>query len=277
MNNDFEHILEMGSEVHLSSGEKNQIKSALVVRMQEGRLQKLSNDMSWFVFFRRHAIASTFIAVLFLTGSTSALAEKTAPGDLLYSLKTGVNEQVLGLFATSPSARALFEISLAQRRLSEAEHIALSNNPQPEVRDQLIAQVDEHIRKAGEQEQATEDSEQTDTSVVKQNRENDGPQPTFAALKTFSLSEATSTASTSIDNVIEKIHKANARISELKSKNGTGRNRIQAEIELIGARKELFQKKDQENQKTAEDLSHVVNDQIEKVNDIEREETDFED
>lgn len=280
---DIEHILGIGKETRLSPEEKNQIQSALISRMQTTRLEKLSSDMSWYIFIRKHAIVSTFVALLFLTGTTSALAEKTTPGDLLYPLKTGVNEQVLGLFATSPNAKALWQVSLAQRRLTEAEHIALSDNPQQQVSDDLIAQVDEHIKKASEQDGINDDlraeGEKSVTTLATQNSETSGERPALATLKSASFAGATSSGTSSpsiqshrdVDDVIERIHNVKNRLSELKAKREEGKKRVETEIELISAKKELFQQKDEENKKTAEDLKSVVNDQLEKSKEIERE------
>lgn len=281
---DIEHILGIGKETKLSQEEKNQMKSVLISRMRESGLQKFSSDMSWYIFIRKHAIVSAFVAILFLTGSTSALAEKTAPGDLLYPLKTGVNEQVLGLFATSPNAKALWQVSLAERRLTEAEHIALSDNPEPQVSDSLLAQVDDHIKQASEQDgihddEVVENEAPVVATTLAKSESTEGSAPRFAAFKSASLAPTTTDATSSIkieshedvDGVIEKIHNVKSRLSQLKAKRDNGKNRVRTEIELLNAKKELFQVKDSENKKTAEDLTNVVHDQIEKSKKIEDE------
>src|SRR5262245_60533234 len=63
------------------------------------------------------------LALLF-TGGVSFAAEKTVPGDLLYPVKVGVNEEVRGWVALSDHAKASWDARVASRRLEEAEELA---------------------------------------------------------------------------------------------------------------------------------------------------------
>ena len=71
-------------------------------------------------------IYSFALALLVLTGGSgaSAAAEKAVPGDVLYSLKTEVNEKVAASFANTPEEIARHSGRLAERRIDEAVLLA---------------------------------------------------------------------------------------------------------------------------------------------------------
>ncbi len=103
---------------------------------------------SVFLIVRNHILASALIVLFFISSTGTLLAEKALPGNTLYGIKTGVNEKVLGLFATSPQAKAEWQLTLADRRLSESETLATQDKLTPEESAQLQASFDEHTRLA---------------------------------------------------------------------------------------------------------------------------------
>lgn len=79
------------------------------------------------VFSRLITAPMTAIAAIILVfaGTGAAFAAQGAlPGDLLYPVKVGITEKVEGALAFSDGAKASFETSLADRRLTEAETLA---------------------------------------------------------------------------------------------------------------------------------------------------------
>ena len=82
-----------------------------------------------------------FVALLVVT---PFVAERSAPGDVLYFVKTGFNESIQSQLANSPYEKIEFETMLMERRISEARALASEGKLTPEVQTQLAETVKEH-------------------------------------------------------------------------------------------------------------------------------------
>lgn len=80
-------------------------------------------------FFYKHMVGAVLVPlfIIFATGGVSIFAESALPGDVLYAVKTSFNEQVQGLFASSPQEKAQYRNSLIEKRIEEAELLAIRN------------------------------------------------------------------------------------------------------------------------------------------------------
>lgn len=76
------------------------------------------------------------LIVLVAAGFTLG-AERSMPGDALYPVKVGVNEKVQGWFAVSNKAESEHAVTLAARRLEEAEKLRAQGRLNEEARAQL--------------------------------------------------------------------------------------------------------------------------------------------
>ncbi len=144
----FNKIIEDAHKVRLSDEEKSQQRGQILafIQSQPVRVAPIA----------RHSIRSRLInyinvikqplfkpmpiliaLAILLGGGTSFAAEKSVPGDALYPVKVGVNEQVSGLFHFSAAAKAQWDAELTQRRLEEAEKLA--------SRGQLNAQAQANV------------------------------------------------------------------------------------------------------------------------------------
>lgn len=89
--------------------------------------------------------ALSIVGILVLSGGASLFAEQALPGDSLYSLKVNVNENVRGLAAVTPEAKAKFALEVTGRRLQEAATLSTRGQLTAEnseiIRQQLIKQV----------------------------------------------------------------------------------------------------------------------------------------
>ncbi|MBU3668835.1 MAG: hypothetical protein FGM57_02625 [Candidatus Taylorbacteria bacterium] len=83
---------------------------------------------NWYSYFAEKKFVPAFAVLLVLvsTGGISIAAEKALPGDMLYSLKVNVNEEVRGLVAVTPEAKAKFALEVTDRRLKEAALLSTS-------------------------------------------------------------------------------------------------------------------------------------------------------
>lgn len=126
---ELENILHnIASQVSLTEVERHQIRGHLetLVSADQGTFSPVSQPSVWLdslFFIRRHTLSVAFVALLFFTGTTGAIADRALPGDFLYPLKTNVNEEVLGWFSVSDYDKAELSIRIAERRLLEAESI----------------------------------------------------------------------------------------------------------------------------------------------------------
>jgi hypothetical protein len=76
---------------------------------------------AWYSYFmeKKFVPALSLAILLIATGGTSLAAESALPGDFLYKVKLGLNEQVRGLTAVTPEAKAKFALEVTDRRLKE--------------------------------------------------------------------------------------------------------------------------------------------------------------
>jgi len=72
------------------------------------------------------------------------------PGESLYAIKVNVNEKVQEFVAVSNEAEAKVQARLAERRLEEAEKLAVSGKLNAETSAELRASFEEHSRKSKE-------------------------------------------------------------------------------------------------------------------------------
>ncbi|MEK7156321.1 MAG: DUF5667 domain-containing protein, partial [Patescibacteria group bacterium] len=119
-------------------------------------------------FFARHSIpAFAAVFVLIIGGGTAAAAEGALPGDILYPVKVHVNEEMRATLATTPKAKADWQVSRAERRLEEAATLALSGKLDDVARAELDTNLDSHVKIAGENRRQLEDDNDTsDASEV---------------------------------------------------------------------------------------------------------------
>jgi len=126
--------------VRLSSAERSRIQAALM-RAMEARAAVPSPFFMSPVFFRAMVAAAI---VLFVGGGSAYAAQGALPGDLLYSIKTGVNEPIEGALAFSAPAKAKWHADVAVTRLAEAEALAQKGTLTASTSAELAANFSEH-------------------------------------------------------------------------------------------------------------------------------------
>lgn len=104
-----------------------------------------ANRGFWHATLGRGASAVAVFTMLFATtAGVSYAAEDALPGDRLYAVKIGFNEEVRDLLAWSPERRAVWEGERAARRLAEAEELARDGQLKMETRIALDARFRQH-------------------------------------------------------------------------------------------------------------------------------------
>jgi len=104
----------------------------------------------WIVFRHGYALVS-MVALLLIGGGTSWAAEKALPGDLLYPIKIGFNENVRIALSLTPVAKAQWLSQQAVRRLSEAEKLANQGRLDQRVKTDLANRFTASVQNANQE------------------------------------------------------------------------------------------------------------------------------
>ncbi len=88
------------------------------------------------------------VVALALSGGVAFEAEQALPGDALYGFKVGVNENVRSAFAVGTQAQADWDIEAANRRLDEAEKLAVAGRLDADAKADIETNFDAKVRAA---------------------------------------------------------------------------------------------------------------------------------
>lgn len=109
----------------LTSEEKAAMRSRLMHHMRSTHAVHSAADYMYGSFLQQLRFAVGGLAVFMVLGmGISYAAENALPGDLLYSVKVGINERVWTWTAVSQEAQAEWSVARTTRRLEEAEQLA---------------------------------------------------------------------------------------------------------------------------------------------------------
>ena len=125
--NRFKSALPALQDICLSTEEKEEIRSALMLHIQENpRRESYLTSIMHIFMSRPLGLALVAVLVVLGTGSGALFASSRAlPGDVLYPVKTSMNEPVVGFFkGLSLQDKVAFEWELVEKRLVEAEQLA---------------------------------------------------------------------------------------------------------------------------------------------------------
>jgi hypothetical protein len=142
MEHNFKKAVESIRETRLSQTEKSAILARLSA-YQAAHPPKaplvISPFASFFTMKNAYAFAATLL--LIATGTVAHAAESSLPGEALYAVKVKVNEPLRGALSFSASAKAEWETKKLERRLEEAEKLALKGK----FDSKALAEVEKHI------------------------------------------------------------------------------------------------------------------------------------
>ncbi|PIR82346.1 hypothetical protein COU20_02890 [Candidatus Kaiserbacteria bacterium CG10_big_fil_rev_8_21_14_0_10_59_10] len=148
-------IKEAAREPSLSAKERERMAYTLTEYMRHKPLSHTSaifqeephreaRAYAWIPSLKRPAAVLSILGLFALSGGVSYAAEEALPGDLLYAVKTGVNEPIRGALALSSSAAALWQMRLVERRIEEAAALAAAGRLNEETGTTLRANLERH-------------------------------------------------------------------------------------------------------------------------------------
>ncbi len=160
--------------VKLSSEEKERGRSALRAfiatnPVREGVFSRLISQKRQRSIVERlfiHPMPIALIIALILGGGVTFAAEQSLPGEALYPVKINVNEQVRSLLAVSDDAEARLQANLAERRLEEAEKLAVDGRLNDDVLAKIESNFDGHAARVATRIEAMKNTPNDNANAV---------------------------------------------------------------------------------------------------------------
>lgn len=93
---------------------------------------------------------SSFVFIIFIGGTVSAVADNALPGDPLYTFKLNVNEEVKGLFQKTPAEKVAWRQSQIENRVQEIKTLAASKTLTKAKQATVQKAIDSHLKEFSE-------------------------------------------------------------------------------------------------------------------------------
>ena len=166
MKDELDKIIDAAKNLELSAAEKQSIKTALLSHIEKSpvragagmRLNIIKTQKPYLnilealslrpIFIKNMAIG--LIIALIFSGGVSFAAESALPGDILYPVKVGINEEVRGALMFDPEAKAGWNARIVERRLEEAETLAADGKLNAEARAKIESNFEAHAARVRE-------------------------------------------------------------------------------------------------------------------------------
>jgi len=134
------------SHIHLTPEEKNQMKKNLMAFIEMNPFERKSLKVRpiWQRSLNPFKSMPAFLIALFvaLSGGTAFAASSALPDQKLWSVKTSLNENIQAVFALTDEQKAVLRAKLAEKRLAEAEKLAVEGRLSVEA----LAKIEENFK-----------------------------------------------------------------------------------------------------------------------------------
>jgi hypothetical protein len=144
-------------KVHLTSGEKNDMRRDLLKFMNDNPAKSMEEapersiwtepkksfwgSFATFLIPKPMPVLAAILIIAVSGGGVSYAAVDTLPGDFLYNVKVSLNEEVVAFLTFDEEQKLEYEIERSERRLVEAETL----EEQDELDDRALAQLSDRI------------------------------------------------------------------------------------------------------------------------------------
>lgn len=134
-----ENLKEYTSKLSLTSEEKLDMFNNLRAYSNANPVRS-----KYTMLFRNSFTYASMFALLIGTSATSIAAEGSLPGDILYPVKTEVNETIVKTLSFTPTSKAKVAVTLMDKRMSELTEMIVTEVDNPEKIDTIITMLEEH-------------------------------------------------------------------------------------------------------------------------------------
>jgi hypothetical protein len=151
----YTYLKKAGEEISLSHEERERMRRVIHAYMEMKPLRQPASspratwNLGW-ALSPRLAALSLIVAVFVSSAGLSYAAEGALPGDLLYPIKTHVNEPVAGALAISTSAKAEWAMGVAGQRVKEAATLAAEGRLSTTTQEALQVNFQEHAEEVAD-------------------------------------------------------------------------------------------------------------------------------
>lgn len=169
--------LKKGSrEIRLTGDEKSAMRQALVQFARENPIMHTAEAkhsravVSPYSFMRKarglKILSATVIGGILIGGTVSFAAEGALPGNVLYPVKTEINERVRSMASVTPQAKAGWDVVLVERRLSEMKEVGLMETVSLETKEVARANVKKYTERAQKRIVELDDSDDDEGALM---------------------------------------------------------------------------------------------------------------
>lgn len=145
--------------ISLTEEEKGVLRASVARKIQMARP---SSQESLWQLGVRHGLRiglSTFLFMVFVSGSVSVVADNSLPGDPLYSFKVNVNEEIKGAFMKTPAEKLSWEQRRIDNRLNEIKTLASTQTLTKAKQAKAQQALDTHLAKVSAKLETLSDEE----------------------------------------------------------------------------------------------------------------------
>ena len=139
-----------GDDIALTQEERASMRRTIHAYMEMKPLRTLSASRSsvsafpWLHMYYRPFAAVLVLGLFVSSAGVSYAAQQALPGDLLYPIKTNVDEPIQGALALSASAKTEWAMAVAGDRIEEAATLAAEGRLDPSTQAALQQNFQEH-------------------------------------------------------------------------------------------------------------------------------------
>ncbi|MDO8466621.1 MAG: DUF5667 domain-containing protein [bacterium] len=163
MEQKFNEIIKKAKEIRMKPEEKSDLRARLYAVakgeavMSEPVSRQANQRSVIFRFLKPMPMFASLMIALLAGGGVSFASENSLPGDILYPIKVGINEEIRAKITLSAEAKADWEVRRAERRLEEAEKLSNNGELDEEKKAIVEARFEQHAAKAGQQAEKSEE------------------------------------------------------------------------------------------------------------------------
>jgi hypothetical protein len=155
MKDKFKKLINNARKITLTDEERFSAKRILELHIENhpvrnGRKTSLKYERSKIKSILTFKFMPLILALLFaLGGGTALAANNSLPGEFLYPMKVGFNEQTRGILALTKDAKAEYQSDLVAERVEEIQKLVVKNNElSTDVREEVGENFERYMEKA---------------------------------------------------------------------------------------------------------------------------------